>query len=162
MIIFINGSINSGKSTIAKLLASKISNSALLEVDSLRNFIEWMPLEESIPINLENTVAVIRVFIKNNINVIIPYPLDKEDYNYLISQLKEFKNDLYVFTLSPRLEIVLQNRGLRELTEWEKERINHHYNTGINNPDFGIIIDNSNETPEETTDRILHKMTLTK
>lgn len=158
MIIFINGSINSGKSTIAKLLADKISNSALLEVDALRNFIKWMPLEESIPINLENTVAVIKVFARNNINVIVPYPLDKEDYNYLTNQLREFKNDLYTFTLSPRLEIVLQNRGSREITEWEKERINHHYNTGISSPDFGIIIDNSDETPEETTDKILQSL----
>jgi len=158
MIIFINGSINSGKSTIAKLLADKISNSALLEVDALRNFIKWMPLEESIPINLENTVAVIKVFARNNINVIVPYPLDKEDYNYLTNQLREFKNDLYTFTLSPRLEIALQNRGSREITEWEKERIKHHYNTGISSPDFGVIIDNSDETPEETTDKILQSL----
>ncbi|MDD2274683.1 MAG: hypothetical protein PHI91_02640 [Candidatus Pacebacteria bacterium] len=155
MIIFINGSINSGKSTIARLLADKLGNSALLEIDSLRNFIEWMPLEEAIPINLENTVAIIKVFVKNNINVIIPYPLDKENYNYLISELDQFKNDLHTFTLSPRLEVILRNRGSRELTDWERERINYHYNTGINNPDFGIIIDNSEEAPKETVSKIL-------
>ena len=75
MIIFLNGSINSGKSTIAKLLAEKLGNSAIVEIDSLREFIDWMPLDKSIPINLENAVAVTKVFVKNNLNVIIPYIL---------------------------------------------------------------------------------------
>ena len=42
MILFINCSINSGKSTIAKLLAKKIKNSAILEIDFLRAMINWM------------------------------------------------------------------------------------------------------------------------
>ena len=151
MIIFLNGSINSGKSTIAKLLAKKLGNSAIVEIDSLREFIDWMPLDESIPINLENAVAVVKVFVKNNLNVIIPYPLDKKNYNYLVSEL----DGLHVFTLSPRLEVALQDRGSRKLTQWEKERIKYHYSIGINNPGFGIIIDNSDETEEETVSRIL-------
>jgi len=151
MIIFLNGSINSGKSTIAKLLAKKLGNSAIVEIDSLREFIDWMPLDESIPINLENAVAVVKVFVKNNLNVIIPYPLDKENYDYLVSEL----DGLHAFTLSPRLEVALQDRGSRKLTQWEKERIKYHYSIGINNPDFGIIIDNSDETEEETVSRIL-------
>ena len=154
MIIFLNGSINSGKSTIAKLLAEKLGNSAIVEIDSLREFIDWMPLDESIPINLENAVAVTKVFVKNNLNVIIPYPLDKENYDYLVSEF----NGLHVFTLSPRLEVALQDRGSRKLTQWEKERIKYHYSIGINNPDFGIIIDNSDETEEQTANKILSKI----
>jgi len=154
MIIFLNGSINSGKSTIAKLLAEKLGDSAILEIDSLRAFIDWMPLDQSIPINLENAVAVAKVFVKNNLNVIIPYPLDKENYNYLVSEL----NELHVFTLSPRLEVALQDRGTRKLTDWEKERIKYHYSIGINNPDFGTIIDNSDETEEQTVNKILSKI----
>ena len=154
MIIFLNGSINSGKSTIAKLLAEKLGNSAIVEIDSLRDFIDWMPLDKSIPINLENAVAVTKVFVKNNLNVIIPYPLDKENYNYLVSEL----DGLHVFTLSPRLEVALQDRGSRKLTQWEKERIKYHYSIGINNPDFGIIIDNSDETEEQTANKILSKI----
>jgi len=154
MIIFLNGSINSGKSTIAKLLAKKLGNSAIVEIDSLRDFIDWMPLDESIPINLENAVAVAKVFVKNNLNVIIPYPLDKENYNYLASEL----DGLHVFTLNPRLEVAFKDRGLRKLTQWEKERIKYHYSIGINNPDFGIIIDNSDETEEQTANKILSKI----
>lgn len=54
MTLFINGSINSGKTTIAKLLAKKLGKVALLEIDKLHEFIEWMEIDKAVPINLKN------------------------------------------------------------------------------------------------------------
>ncbi len=82
MIIFINGSINSGKTTIAKLLTEKISNSALLEIDTLRDMIAWMPLDKSIPINLDNAISLISNFSTSGLNVIVPYPLSQKNHDY--------------------------------------------------------------------------------
>ena len=65
---------------------------------------------------------------------------------------------MYFFTLAPKLETILTNRGSRELNDLERERIKHHYDIGIHNPSFGIIIDNTNQTPEETTKDILAKI----
>jgi tRNA uridine 5-carbamoylmethylation protein Kti12 len=158
MIIFINGSINSGKSTIAKILSQKIKKSALIEIDSLRDFIDWMPLKESIPINLENTVSIIKNFIARNINVIVPYPISQDNYDYLIDNLKDIEDKIIVFTLNPDLDVVLKNRGERELTDWEKERIKYHYSIKINNPSFGEIIDNTNQKPAETAQIIFCKI----
>jgi len=155
MIIFINGSINSGKSTVAKILVDKLGNTALLEIDYLRDFISWMPLKESIPINLENAVAIIKIFMKKGMSTVVPYPLSKENYQYFIENLKEHKDRMHIFTLSPKLEKVLTNRGARELSEWEKERIKYHYAVGIPSPDFGVIIDNTNQSPNETAEQIL-------
>lgn len=158
MIIFINGSINSGKSTVAKLLADKPGNTAVLEVDYLRTFIKWMPLEQAIPINLENAIACIKVFAGKGLDVVIPYPLGKDSYKYLFDNLKETSDKISIFTLSPKLEVALSNRGSRELSDWEKERIKHHYAIGIQNPEFGVIIDNSKETPGQTTEQIFKKL----
>jgi len=155
MIIFINGSINSGKSTVAKILAEKLGQVALVEIDQLRDFIAWMPISEAVPINLENAAAVIKNFIGRKINVIATYPLSEKNYNYLMENLKDFQDEIKIFTLSPRLEAALKNRGTRELTDQEVERIKYHYKIGIPNPSFGEIIDNSNEMPEETADKIL-------
>ena len=155
MIIFINGSINSGKSTVAKILAEKIGKMAVVEIDALREFINWLPIDKAIPINLKNAVSVIRNFLEDNINVIVPYPLSKDNYEFFLNNLSDYKESIYVFTLSPRLEIVLKNRGSRELSDFEKERIKYHYSIGIQNPDFGVIINNSNEAPEETAENIL-------
>lgn len=158
MIIFINGSINSGKSTVAKLLAEKIGKVAVVEIDALREFINWLPSDEAIPINLKNAVSVIKNFLKDGINVIVPYPLSKDNYEFFVNNLNEYKESIYVFTLNPKLEVALKNRGSRELSDFEKKRIQYHYSIDIHNPDFGIIIDNSNETPEETRDKIFQNL----
>lgn len=158
MIIFLNGSVNAGKSTVAKILAKKLSNVALVEIDSLREMIEWMPIDEAVPINLENAILVIRNFVKRNLNVIVPYPLSQNNYNYVVNELKDIDTKIYFFTLAPKLEKILTNRGERELNDWERERIKYHYNIGINNPPFGIIIDNTDQKSEETAEEILKKV----
>ena len=158
MIIFINGSINAGKSTVAKILARRISNTAVVEIDILREMINWMPIDQAVPINLENAVSVIRNLAKRNMNIVVPYPLSEDNYKYLINELEDINSEIYFFTLAPKLDKVLTNRGGRELSDSEQKRIKHHYDIGINNPAFGEIIDNSNQTPEETTNYILSKL----
>lgn len=158
MIIFINGSINSGKSTVSKLLAEKLGNTAVVEIDSLRAFVEWMPLDQTIPLNLANAVSVITNFANNNLGVIVPYPLSEKNYLYMMENLKGLTTPIYVFTLAPKLEKVLTNRGTRELNEQEIERIKYHYSIGIHSPTFGDIIDNSEQSPEETVALILNKI----
>lgn len=158
MIIFLNGSINAGKSTVAKILAKEIENTALLEIDKFYEMIEWMPIDKAVPINLENVLSVIRNFVKREMSVIVPYPLSQKNYDFMMSGLKDLEIYIHIFTLAPKLEKTLTNRGTRELNEQEKERIKHHYNIGIPNPTFGEIIDNSDQTPQETSDYILSKI----
>jgi len=158
MIIFINGSINSGKSTIAKLLVKKLPKNALVEIDVFHEMIEWMPIDEAIPVNLENALTTIRNFIARDLNVIVPYPLSQKNFDYFTAGLKDLDIETHVFTLAPKLEKVLTNRGTRELTDWEKQRIQHHYDVGIHKPNFGEIIDNTDQTPEETVGLILSRL----
>ena len=158
MIIFLNGSINTGKSTVAKLLVKELSNTALLEVDSLREMIEWMPIDQAVPINLENAISIIRNFVTKGLSVVVPYPLSQKNYDYVMSELKDLDTKVYVFTLAPKLEKALLNRGGRELEDNEKERIKYHYEIGISSPDFGEIIDNSEQTPQETAKVVLSKI----
>ena len=137
MIIFVNGSINSGKTTVAKLLQKALPNTALLEIDALREMVSWMPLEDSIPLNFSNAVSVITNFVRAGLNVVVPYPLSQSNHEYLKGSLETLGTDMYFFTLAPSLETALSNRGKRVLTENEKERIAHHYRIGIPNPSFG-------------------------
>ncbi len=158
MIIFLNGSINAGKSTVAKILAKEMVNVALLEIDVFHEIIEWMPIDQAVPLNLENAVSVIKNFVKREIQIVVPYPLSQKNYDYFVNELKELNTTILVFTLAPKIEKSLTNRGTRELNDWERERIKHHYDIGIVNPAFGEIIDNSEQTPQETADYILSKI----
>jgi cellulose biosynthesis protein BcsQ len=158
MIIFINGSINAGKTTVAQILAKKLSNVALVEIDTLRDMIGWMSIDKAVPINLENAVSVIKNFSNNGLNVIVPYPLSQNNYDYIVSKLCDIDTKIYVFTLAPKLEKVITDRGNRKLSDWERERIRHHYDIGIHKPIFGEIIDNSEQTPDKTANIILAKV----
>jgi hypothetical protein len=159
MIIWINGSINSGKSTVAKLLGEKLEKTAVLEIDQLRHFISKTPLEESIPLNLSNAVLLIKNFHKNGYEVIVPYPLSHENFDYIKKELLDLNTEMFFFSLKPSLEKVLTNRGGRVLSEWEVERINYHYDVGIPDLKESTIIDNGNQTPGETVDLIMGKLT---
>ena len=154
-ILLINGSINAGKTTVSKILCAKIPQTAHIEVDVLRECIEWMPLEESIPLNLKNAASIAHNFLEYGLNVVISYPLNQGDFEYLSEQFRDYKLDC--ITLSPSLETAQQNRGNRELTAWEYNRIAFHYATGIARPLFpSIIIDNSQQTPQQTADMIIN------
>ena len=155
MIIFINGSINSGKSTLAKMVATAVGNCALLEIDKLHEFIEWMSIDKAVQLNLKNAISVIKNFANEGLNIVIPYPLSEKNFNYVKESLAEVKTEIYYFTLAPKLEEVLKNRGERKLDDWERSRIKHHYEIGINKPSFGVVIDNTQLTPEETLQRVI-------
>ncbi len=101
MIILLNGSINAGKSTVSKRLCELLPRTAHVEVDSLRDFISWMPLEESIPINIETSIAVTKVFVRHGLNVIFSYPLRPEDYEILLREFAELGVPVYGVTLRP-------------------------------------------------------------
>ena len=158
MIIFINGSINSGKSTVSEILAKELPNVALIEIDVLREMINCMPLEKAIPINLDNAISLIENFSGKGMDVIVVYPLSQKNYDYVMGKIKDLNEKICCFTLSPKLEKALSNRGTRDLNEWEVERIKHHYDIGIHTPAFGEIIDNSEQSPEETAGVILNKI----
>jgi hypothetical protein len=158
VIIFLNGSINAGKTTVAKILAKELPNVALVEIDALHQMIDWMPIDQAVPINLENAVSVIKCFSKRGLGAIVPYPLSEDDYSYLMNELKDIDTSIHVFTLAPKLEFALTNRGTRELEDRERDRIRHHYRIAIHAPSFGEVIDNSEQTPEDTANYILTKL----
>lgn len=154
MIIFINGSINSGKSTVAKELQRLISKCAVVEIDAFHDFVPWMELKEVLPLNYKNAVDVICNFAEAGLTVIVPYPLSKSRFEELSATLKDF-GPIHAFTLNPDLDAVLQDRGTRKLTEAEQKRIHYHYQTGINDPGYGQVINNTDQTVEQTAGEIL-------
>lgn len=155
MIIFINGSINAGKTTVAKILAKNVPKCARVEIDRLHEFIDWLEIDQAVPINLENAALIISNFVRRGYNVVVPYPLSQKDYEYMTKKLSDFAGQLYFFTLAPKMKKVQADTKVRKISPWEHERIRHHYNSGITSPTFSKIIDNTHQTPEQTADEIL-------
>ena len=160
LIIFLNGVPNAGKSSVARVLQSKINNSVHLEVDLLRSMYEWMPLADAIGVATENAKSIIPNFIKRGMNVIVDYPLDPYWHRYLLEGLPQDLK-VYTFTLKPQLEVVAKNRGGgREISPELSERIKFLYNTDMYDPSLGTFIDNSELSAEATAAIILKKIGL--
>lgn len=146
MIIFINGSINSGKSTIGQLLAEKLDYE-FIEFDDVRHTIPEPNIDKALPLVFEKGIELLNKLDENGKSVIVAYPLSQNNYDLLKNKLS---TPPQVITLSPRLDVVLKDRGDRKLDDAERERIKYHYQIGINSPKFGYIIDNSDLSIEET------------
>lgn len=155
MIILINGSINSGKTTTGRLLAALLPRTAHVEVDTLREFVACLPLDEAIPINLENAAAVTRNLVARHFHVVLTYPLGDEDHAYLRAAFADLGTPIHTFTLGPALEVALADRGERRLSEQERRRIREQYADGRHRPPFGVTIDTSALRPEEAAAAIL-------
>jgi Chloramphenicol phosphotransferase-like protein len=159
MLIILNGVPNAGKTSVAKVIQAKISNTVHLEVDVLRNMYEWMPIEDAIHIALENAKSIIPNFLNRGMNLVLDYPLDPYWHSYLVNDLPEGIK-VQTFTLRPRLDIVTKNRGERDISLELSERIRYLYTTNMNDPSLGIFIDNSELTANDTAGIILEKMGL--
>ena len=153
MLIFISGSINSGKTTTSRLLAERI-DAAFVNVDDLNNTIPDFNLATDLDKSMDLAIETINNYAKIGKDVVANYVVREKDWKRFEREVNTYPQ--IVITLAPRLEIAQSKRGDRELTEWEVARIKYHYDTGIASPTFGYIIDNSDITLEEAVDQIMY------
>ncbi len=155
MIIILNGGMNSGKSTISKVLAERLTQTAIVEIDALREFVECLSLQESIPINIQNAADITRRYVDNGLNVVVCYPFSPKNFELFVATLKS-PSKIEMIHLKPRLDIALTNRGSRELDAEEQDRIRHHHTIStIYSHDHGLTVDNSTQSVDETVKQII-------
>lgn len=152
MLVFISGSINSGKTSTSKALAGKLG-AVFVNVDDLNDTIPNFNLATDLDKSMNVAIKTINNYTKQGKNVVANYVVRQQDFD-------RFENEIdtqpqIVITLAPRLEVAQSKRGDRELSEWEVSRIKYHYDTGVASPKFGHIIDNSDITVDETVNEIL-------
>jgi cytidylate kinase len=151
-LIFINGSINSGKTTTARLLAAKIG-AEFINVDDLNDSIPNFNLATDLDKSMDLAIKTINQLLNDGKDVVANYVVRPKDFDRLIKEVNT--DEQHVITLAPRLEVAQSQRGDRKLSEWEIQRVKHHYDTGIASPKFGHIIDNSDLSIGQTVDQIL-------
>ena len=159
-LININGPINSGKTTISKMLVKEIPNAELYEIDAL---VSWQEVQdkkleyfEAAEMRLSKFDNLLIKTIQSGQNdIIVSYPLDEKNYLRWTSVIKN-KAEFISITLAPQREVFLKDRGTRDLNDNERLHINEMYDEGYASPkNTDLIIDNSKQTPEETLRVIL-------
>lgn len=161
LLLNINGPINAGKTTVSKILQTKLPNSLFIEVDELMSDEEQEKLhlsresgwEERIR-RLGQKLAECKANRQYDI-VIWAYPIGANSYRRWVAFGDE--NTLFLnITLAPSLDICLKDRGTRKLLKSEQERIKEMYQKGYQaRPYSDFTICNDNQTPEETADIII-------
>jgi hypothetical protein len=104
---------------------------------------------------MENAVAVARNFLRAGLDVILSYPLSRSDYGFVRSRFEDVDAECIAITLYADRSVGKTNRGCRELTEWERNRIDWMHDHGLARPGIGPLIDTTRLTVEETVAEVL-------
>jgi Chloramphenicol phosphotransferase-like protein len=158
VIIFLAGSINSGKSTVAKLLVKELPECVNFEVDKICEFVDGIDRKDIEVLILENITSLIKDYANRKLNVVVSYTFADSTFEFVKDLLTDIDDKIYLFTLNPGVEIAAASRGDRKIDIDTAERVKYHYKLGINDLKNGITIDNSHQTPEETATEILNKI----
>lgn len=160
LILNINGPINSGKSTVSKILVNMLPNATFIEVDELMSDEEQeklgLTLQQGWRERHKRLNQKLKALKKSHEyeTVIFAYPIADNTYQDW-KALEDNETKFLNITLAPSLEECLKNRGARELNDWEKNRIRQMYEEGYQNrPYSDFIINNDNQTPQETAEVI--------
>ncbi|MFZ4715650.1 MAG: hypothetical protein ACOYL6_18145 [Bacteriovoracaceae bacterium] len=155
--IFINGPINSGKSSIARELSSLLPGIYIDGYDLKSRTEESILFELFVTQTIKNILLEVLRISSEDSTPIVAYPLRKEDW-ILVKNSCHHANILpIVITLSPTLQTTLTNRGGRELTAWEINRIKEMYDQGYHQREFSdLVLSNDHQTAKESAARILH------
>ena len=152
MLIFISGTINSGKTTTSKLLAKKLGWE-FINVDDITDHIDGFNIYTHLDVAMDSAIEAINVAAGKNKNVVANFVVREKDYKRLEHEIHA-QPQIFI-TLSPGLKVAQSQRGDRILTDWEIKRIKAHHVDGLAAPDYGYIIDNSRLTVEETIEEIM-------
>jgi len=165
-IVILTGPPGAGKSTVNEILANKVPNSAIVSCDILRHMVKngyadrksksW---EKQCDLGAENTLLLAKNFYKKGFNVFLDDIIcSKEGVDNYLNALKG--NNIKIFLLLPNKEIVAK----RDLERGEfamKERaleLHKKFEDFSKDEKRVIVIDSSNQTPEETAEIIIKEL----
>ncbi|HWX48093.1 MAG TPA: DUF2062 domain-containing protein [Roseomonas sp.] len=146
VVLHLNGSINSGKSSIGRALAEMLPGAEFVEGDD-HGLPTSLPRERRWAGALQRIARCIAI--SRAPWLVVAYPLDEAAYRSLRAACAARGARLRVVTLAPPLEVALSERGGRRLSEEERQRIGEMYAKGYAERPFSeLIFDPSDLTPE--------------
>lgn len=151
IVIVLNGSINSGKTTTGQALATLLPGARFIDGDD-------HGIPDSVPFQQMIDRAVLwvadQITAATEPVLVIAYPMRDSDFARLQSACAARSGRLFVATLAPPLAVALTNRGTRELDDGERDRIHEMYAEGYPTRTFSDIIITDLTPPNMLAQRI--------
>jgi adenylate kinase family enzyme len=169
-IIFITGTPGSGKTTVAEALCARLEKSAHIPVDFFRKMIKagyasphhWSAeVERQYILARKNAASTAANIARAGFTVVIDDIIHQAWLQEWRDNLRGF--DLRLVLLQPHLDTAKQRNTTREIWTVDEAIIEqlHSSFSANNTPDVGwTIVDNTNQTIEETVAEILSEFSL--
>lgn len=164
-LISISGSVHSGKTTISRMLAVNMPNAFYIDGDLIsawvgQKFPKNTPINDLLPETHLHITKLIYAGLKDGLDVIVDYPFSDRIRNQIVQSLGDVEFEAKWFILRPDIKKVLSGSETRpELNEWEKERIDYHYNkSDLLKTSVAKVIDSTKQTSEETLSEIMEEL----
>jgi deoxyadenosine/deoxycytidine kinase len=174
MILLINGSFGIGKTTVSRILRRRIAASILFNPEWTGSLLMRLPLNlkgsgtddfQDLDLWRKSVVKGVRIFraLARN-TVIVPMAFSRKDYlNEILTGIRNFDNDIRIFCLKARFEVVLQrlaNRG-DNINGVENSWVVCKAKTCIEahrDDYFGESVNTSELNPFEVADEIMNRL----
>lgn len=153
-VIWLNGTIGSGKSAVGAALARLIPYARYLDGDDYMGS-EGLPDVRRWRMAVD---ALLRAIIQRGRfkTLVIAYPLDVRDYSRLRAACGKTRRGLLVVNLAPPLNMILRGRGGRLLEPWERNRVRVMRSEGYHRRPFAnLSLPNVVSPPARTARRVL-------
>ncbi|MET3900553.1 hypothetical protein ABIB57_004519 [Devosia sp. UYZn731] len=155
IVIVLNGSINSGKTTTGRALAAILPGARFIDGDD-------HGIPKSVPFQQMIDRAVLwvagQITAATEPFLVIAYPMRDSDFAMLQAACAARHARLFVATLAPPLAVALTNRGTRELDDGERARIHEMYVEGYPARAFSDIIVTNPATPQQTATMLARRI----
>lgn len=151
LVIVLNGSVNSGKTTTGRALAEMLPGAVFIDGDD-HGVPSSVPFDEMIELSLDWLVT--KIVEATASILVIARPLRDSDFARLQSVAKTCGAELVVVTLAPPLIIAGADRGDRKLDAWERNRVPEMYAEGYANRGFSDLVITKMVSPEMTAREI--------
>lgn len=155
-VIHLNGPINSGKTSVGRTLAQRLTGADFLDGDD-----HDAPGDAPLPDRIAAAWRRIETHIASAQNpwLVIAYPLDDAGFARLRAACDRRAARLLVVTLAPPEAVALTDRGGRVLTAWERQRVTEMYRDGYPARAFSdVVLDTAGLTPGESADRLMKSL----
>ena len=155
----ITGPAGVGKSTVSKEVAKSLEKSVLIEGDDIYNqFVggRISPWKDNAPIELfwENSIMLIKNYLKNGYDVVFNYIIKKNKFNELKTIFKDFEIKFIVLLVDKNT--IVERDNLRDIDCRMGERSLILLNEFINqNYNSNYILDSSNLSINETVKEVI-------